>query len=261
MSDFDIIDLSASEKNLKGEKLKSIQKIEHFQKYFDELAKHIFGHVAIVIGDSSSKQIKYYLEEIEFYYNNSIIEEEEITYTSKNEIKKGKKNFFSCTYKRKRDAEQLFWHYSGVDICFQSDENCYGGILIRSLIKEYKDQNGNPVRELIAGPLRCANDIINQCIENKINTIPRVAEVVRYDNEYLKKLRSTIRQGIETSEKYSDIISNIEKDSKRYVKSKDFLFPFFNYYIERGDDWKTIVDDKKIPYSANPEKREVIRMV
>ena len=109
--------------------------------------------------------------------------------------------------------------------------------------------------------MRCANDIINQCIENKINTIPRVAEVVRYDNEYLKKLRSTIRQGIETSEKYSDIISNIEKDSKRYVKSKDFPFPFFNYYIERGDDWKTIVDDKKIPYSANPEKREVIRMV
>ena len=34
MSDFDIIDLSASEKNLKGEKLKSIQKIEHFQKIF-----------------------------------------------------------------------------------------------------------------------------------------------------------------------------------------------------------------------------------
>ena len=87
MSNFDIIDLSASEKNLKGEELKSIQEIEYFQKYFDELAKHIFGHVAIVIGDSSSKQIKYYLEEIEFYYNNSIIEEEEITYTSKNEIR------------------------------------------------------------------------------------------------------------------------------------------------------------------------------
>ena len=69
MSNFDIIDLSASEKNLKGEELKSIQEIEYFQKYFDELAKHIFGHVAIVIGDSSSKQIKYYLEEIEFYYN------------------------------------------------------------------------------------------------------------------------------------------------------------------------------------------------
>lgn len=94
MSNFDIIDLSASEKNLKGEELKSIQEIEYFQKYFDELAKHIFGHVAIVIGDSSSTQIKYYLEEIEFYYNNSIIEEEEITYTSKNEIKKGKRIFF-----------------------------------------------------------------------------------------------------------------------------------------------------------------------
>jgi hypothetical protein len=34
MSEFDIKDFSASEKNLKGEKLKSIQKIEHFQKYF-----------------------------------------------------------------------------------------------------------------------------------------------------------------------------------------------------------------------------------
>ena len=265
MSEFDIKDFSASEKNLKGELLKSLKKIEDFQKYFDELAKYIFGHVGIVIGDSSSKQIKYYLEEIEFYYNNSIIEEEEITYTSKDKKekkeKKEKKNYFSCTYKRKRDAEQLFWHYSGVDICFQSDDKCYGGILIRSLTKEYTNQDGKLVRELIAGPLRCANDIINQCIENKINTIPRVDKVERYDDEYLKKLRSTIRQGIETSEKYSDIISNIEKDSKRYVKSKDFPFPFFNYYIERGDDWKTIVDDKKIPYSANPEKREVIRMV
>lgn len=34
MSDFDIIDLSASEKNLKGEKLKSIQKNRAFPKIF-----------------------------------------------------------------------------------------------------------------------------------------------------------------------------------------------------------------------------------
>lgn len=116
-----IKDFSAFEKRLEGKELENYKEIKDFQKYFDDIAKYIFGNVAIVIGNSDSKQIKYYLEEIEFYYNNDKIEEEKITFTPKD----GKKNFFSCTYKRIKDAKQLFWHYSGVDICFQSNEKCY----------------------------------------------------------------------------------------------------------------------------------------
>ena len=56
--------------NYLKESLKDFKEIKTFQDYFDSIAKYIFGNVAIVIGDSNSKQIKYYLEEIEFYYNN-----------------------------------------------------------------------------------------------------------------------------------------------------------------------------------------------
>ncbi|MBQ5474007.1 MAG: hypothetical protein IIT65_04770 [Lachnospiraceae bacterium] len=69
--------------SLIGKELRSYQKINEFQKYFDDIAKYIFGNVAVVIGDSNSKQINYYLEEIEFYYNNDKISEEEFTFTTK----------------------------------------------------------------------------------------------------------------------------------------------------------------------------------
>ena len=70
MNNNGITSYSAFEDRLKGDKLKDYSTIKQFQDYFDWIAKYIFGNVAIVIGDSNSKQIKYYLEEIEFYYNN-----------------------------------------------------------------------------------------------------------------------------------------------------------------------------------------------
>ena len=231
--------------NYLSEKLDGFKKIEDFQKHFDEMAKYILCNVAIVIGDSNSKQIRYYLEEIEFYYNNlpiKIIESTKgktITDEEKNKI-----HHFSCTYKRDKKAGQLFWHYSGVDICFQSymEQNCYGGILIRSVTKEDTDKN----RELITGPLRCANEIMNQCVEKENNSIPRVMEVPRYDNNY--EIRSTIRQGIENTKRYGDII--IIKNGNEYDVPHDF--PRFCYYAERGEEgWYT----KGKKYSANPEIR------
>ena len=182
----------------KNKELKSYSSIAQFQEYFDRIAKYILGHVAIVIGDSNSKQIKYYLEEIEFYYNNGKIPEEEITFTKDKKEKKEKKNYFSCTYKRERDAKQLFWHYSGVDICFQSDETCYGGILIRSLTKEYD----NEVKELIAGPLRCSNELINQGVLS--NSIPRIDEIKWSTdrNVSINNIGSTVRKGIENADRY-----------------------------------------------------------
>lgn len=254
-----ITNYSDFENSLIGKELKSYKEIRDFQEYFDDIAKYIFGHVAIVIGESNSKQITYYLGEIEFYYNNGKIPEDEITFTKDKKEKKEKKNFFSCTYKREKAAKQLFWHYSGVDICFQSDETCYGGILIRSLTKEYIGKNGKIARELITGPLRCANEIMNQCVEKGGNSVPKVEEVTRYVNH--NEIRSTIRQGIESSDKYDVLRAKIRKDSDGYVVSDDF--PCFCYYTVKGKDgWKTIVDNKTIRYNANPEKRKgIIRKV
>ena len=231
--------------NYLKEKLDGFKEIEAFQKHFDEMAKYILGNVAIVIGDSNSKQIKYYLEEIEFYYNNlstkiiDSIKGNEITDEEKNKI-----HHFSCTYKRDKKAGQLFWHYSGVDICFQSymKQNCYGGILIRSISKHDDEENNT---ELIAGPLRCANEIANQSIN--LNSIPHIEEIKGVKrNICVNDIASTIRQGIETTKRYNDIKEGICNEDDRKASN----FPFFCYFIKRKEEeWK------KAKYGSIPEKR------
>ncbi len=227
------------------EKLDGSKKIEDLQKRFDEMAKYFLGNVAIIIGDSNSKQIRYYLEEIEFYYNN-LSKKDLDSAKNKSEKEKNFINHFSCTYKRNRDAGQLFWHYSGIDICFQSypEDNCYGGILIRSMSKCDGNEN-NP--ELIAGPLRCANEIANQSINLK--SIPQIEEIKSSKRNI--NIASTIRQGIENNKRYGDIIN---KNGEEYVVPNDF--PHFCYYVKRKNkSWSTMVDGKPVRYSANPEVR------
>ena len=255
MSKIDIKSFSDFKKSLegkvKGEELEKYVEIKDFQEYFDDMAKYIFGNVAIVIGDSHSKQIKYYLEEIEFYYNNNKIEEETITVKTKDgKEKTTNKNYFSCTYKRKNDAGKLFWHYSGVDICFKSDEKCYGGILVRSMSKCDGDDNNT---ELIAGPLRCANEIANQAI--LLESTPHIDEIKGPRNISVNNIASTIRQGIENADRYKSELEKIRNN----VTKKNSDFPFFCYYIKRGKDkWKIKVNDKTVNYSSIPENRNDI---
>ena len=88
----------------------------NIQQYFEEVADFLFQHIAIKAGEC----IFTFLE-IEFYY-----------------YKQGNLEgpLFNCTYPRTRKAGQFFWHYSGIDICFESneEERTFGGILIRSLM-------------------------------------------------------------------------------------------------------------------------------
>ena len=58
------------------------------------------------------------------------------------------------TYKRTSSAGDIFFHNYGFDICFESSEEAYGGVLVRSLW-----QFGRA--EPIVGPRRCANAILN----------------------------------------------------------------------------------------------------
>lgn len=222
--------------------------LSQFQEFFDDVAKYLLGNVAIVFGPEPDGT-KYYLTEIEFYYKNEKAKEIVIkTYTdAQGKEKKVESSFYSCTYKRKREAGLLFWHYSGIDICFDSTENNYGGILIRSLIKIVN--GGQP--ELIAGPLRCANELMNQSVLEGRDSIPHIIELKRYEENYT--ILSTIRQGLETSEKYKEIREKLKKDHNGFVTSD--TFPFFCYYVQRGiDKWK--VNGTK--YNANPEEREGI---
>ena len=64
---------------------------------------------------------------------------------------------------------ELFYHLSGIDICFDSQYNGksgkFGGILIRSI----KDGD-----RIIAGPLNCKDEILNAC---KNGEMPKLIEV------------------------------------------------------------------------------------
>ena len=50
MSKIDITKYSDFENSLIGKDLKSYKEIKDFQEYFDDIAKYIFGHVAICAG-------------------------------------------------------------------------------------------------------------------------------------------------------------------------------------------------------------------
>lgn len=97
------------------------------------------------------------------------------------------------TYPRDKNAGELFFHYSGVDICFQCNfdekekDNEYGefgGILIRSLRYE---------NNILAGPLFCSNAILNACKEK----MPKIEPT----NNQKCELGKTLRYGIPSDKK------------------------------------------------------------
>jgi len=125
---------------------------------FREIATNLFRKFCIKCGTK-----KYYFAEIEFYYYDR-------------DDKKGlNKSWNEKTYPRdKKNAGDLFFHYSGVDICFDSSfkEGRFGGILIRSL----KDDNG----KFITGPFVCMLELLNVSSKDW----PRL-EYLKDNEEYL----------------------------------------------------------------------------
>ena len=59
-----------------------------------------------------------------------------------------------------KEAGELFFHLSGMDICLKSslEDGRFGGILIRALEREKK---GDEPNKLFGGPLTCVNEILN----------------------------------------------------------------------------------------------------
>ena len=106
---------------------------------FRDLAEKIIRNYHIKCGEKT-----YRFSEIEFYYYDKEKFNDEWNWK---------------TYARTdKEAGELFFHYSGVDICFDSsfDKGFFGGILIRSLFDETN-------KLYITGPLLCANEILNSC--------------------------------------------------------------------------------------------------
>ena len=112
------------------------------QNKFKYIAESLFANFVIQCGEKIFR-----FAEIEFYYYKTGEWEDD---------------WNKETYQRNnKHANDLFFHYSGVDICFEShfDESKaeFGGILIRSLL------DGD---NILAGPLYCENILLNSCSNN-----------------------------------------------------------------------------------------------
>ena len=76
--------------------------IQDIQKRCKKIAKMLFNKHGIKCGNKTFR-----FAEIEFYYYNK--------------EKEWQDKWNTATYYRNKNAGNLFFHYSGVDICFQSD--------------------------------------------------------------------------------------------------------------------------------------------
>ena len=131
--------------------------VDDVQHKCAELAKELFNNYYIKCKDK-----KYYLAEIEIYY-----------------FKEGCLNdkWNEVTYPRMGyRAGSLFYHLSGMDICFESNLEkrngvLYGkggGVLIRSIV----DEKNN----LIVGPLTCVNVMLNSCKDREMPRLKRLSK-------------------------------------------------------------------------------------
>lgn len=121
-----------------------------------EIAKQLFNDYCIQCNGA-----EYYFAEIEFYYF-----DEEYLNDRWNEV-----TYPRMDYK----AGLIYYHLSGMDICFESNLEkrkgvLYGkggGILIRSIV----DEKNN----LIIGPLTCVNVMLNSCKDGKMPQLKRLS--------------------------------------------------------------------------------------
>lgn len=151
------------------------------KKTFGDIAKKLFQEYCI-----NCNGTEYYFAEIEFYY-----------YEKGRKDGKCEEEWNSVTYARDGySAGDLFYHLSGIDICFESHFNSkediysaettktttntarYGGILIRSVTNV---NDGT----LIAGPLNCKDELLNAC---KGSCMPKLEKLNLSDQEKRKNI-------------------------------------------------------------------------
>lgn len=156
------------ELEVKNDKLVEVHK--KLNEIAKEIAKELFNNYGIKCGNKIFR-----FAEIEFYYYKKGIWQDKWNMT---------------TYYRDKKAGELFFHYSGVDICFQSDsKNEFGGILIRSMVEVDKDEKFVALHK---GPMICANLMLNSCEK----TMPFVSKEVNSLN-YEGMIQPEFRYGVD----------------------------------------------------------------
>jgi hypothetical protein len=188
---------------------------------FEEIANLLFQEYHIKKGENT-----YEFLEIEFYY-----------YT------KGHEDII--THPRNEKSGRWFFHYSGVDITFESkckDINCgfntrqpnddyFGGILIRSLLK-----NG---KELITGPQKCTWSLFDafDAFELKQNELPIIKNET---NKTIPVSNKTNRFIPIEEDKAQQKFGNNFNDFCKYYKEP------YRYYIEHPK-WAGIKTSEILP--------------
>ena len=134
-----------------------ISNYESFKAKCRDIASKLFNNYGIKCNNKNFR-----LAEIEFYYYDS-----EQYLKDRINLKWQKVTYPRNDYK----GGELFYHLSGIDICFDSQYNGksgkFGGILIRSI------KDGNMI---IAGPLNCKDEILNTCKNGKMPKLKKVSE-------------------------------------------------------------------------------------
>ena len=150
---------------------------ESIQYKCAEIARELFSNYHLACGNETFR-----FTEIEFYYYDKAM------YLKNKNLNKWQE----VTYPRDNyQGGQLFYHLSGIDICFDSQYNeesgRFGGILIRSI----KDGD-----KIIAGPLNCKDEILNAC---KNGEMPKLIEVSgKQEIEPAQTYRSLGKTGTDT---------------------------------------------------------------
>jgi hypothetical protein len=141
------------------------------EKGLKDLAQEIMNKVCIFNG-----KYKYHPIEIEFYMYDKDKHPDILVYP-----------------RDAKEAGTIFFHMSGIDICFQSsiETGLFGGILIRAI---ERDSDGKQ----FGGPLICKDEILNSAA-GKCVTIPCDKEL----NYNISKI--TLRKGFKDSKGLKDI--------------------------------------------------------
>ena len=166
---------------------------------FYKIAVELFNNYCIKCGDE-----ELYFAEVEFYYFES---------------RKWNKNWNDVTYPRNSyKAGDLFYHLSGVDICFDSQYNDdygkYGGILIRSI----RTKDG----VIISGPLTCKDKILNACKGCKM--LPYLWTKESEGDNHISRIASTYR--------------TLGKDRTEEETKSEYRLCFYDNSIPKNK-WKT----------------------
>ena len=192
---------------------------ESIQAKCAEIARELFSNYHLACGNETFR-----FAEIEFYYYDRAM------YLKDKNLNKWQE----VTYPRDNyQGGQLFYHLSGIDICFDShyknNEGKFGGILIRAI----KDNSGL----IIAGPLNCKDTILNAC---KNGEMPKLEKALEKQNiELAQTYRSLGKTG-------TDIHDGLCFYDASIIKKGDWNPPKDRYDTKRG-----VIKPKKASYDTS----------